>query len=390
MTFTEKIEKLLAANHIKEVIDEFLKFLNEVPQSQSEAKSDAGELRGQIIVLSGRFTDLNSKVNTNTVTPEGANQERATIIKSFIQILNQLPSSYPDLNTYLEQKNEEDDWKDAQNKNTIEAYHVYFNKYPNGKYKADTIKLIGELEDVKQKQDSEIKRLALLEKERRENDKVAAESMKQETVSSTYPEIKVENSSTPAKSKKGLFIGVGAAALVVIVIVVMMLNKKSTVTADVADTDPIAVPHADSNAIKAEIRLAFESATQALISALSSGNKNDLAESFSGEALKTINKQIDQILSSYPNMAIELSITDIDYKSIKITGDGQKAELFAQYAESIIIRNPSTSDCAQVPPYLTTETAFLNKTENGWIVSSYIDGNETVPEPVACADANAN
>ena len=32
MIFTDRIEKLLAANHIKEVIEEFLKFLSEVPQ----------------------------------------------------------------------------------------------------------------------------------------------------------------------------------------------------------------------------------------------------------------------------------------------------------------------------------------------------------------------
>lgn len=31
MIFTEKIEKLLGANHIKEVIEECLKFLSEVP-----------------------------------------------------------------------------------------------------------------------------------------------------------------------------------------------------------------------------------------------------------------------------------------------------------------------------------------------------------------------
>ncbi|MEO6720096.1 MAG: hypothetical protein ABIN67_07005 [Ferruginibacter sp.] len=384
MIFTEKIEKLLASNHIKEVIDEFLRFLNEVPQSRTDAKSDAGELRGQIIVLSGRFTDLNSKINTNTVSPDGANQERATIIKSFIQILNQLPSSYSELNTYLEEKNEEDEWKDAQGKNTIEAYQVYFNKYPNGKYKADTIKLIGELEEVKLKQDSEIKRLALLEKERRENDKVAEEFAKQQMASSAiHPSVNVVNSSTPAKSKKGLFIGLGVAALVIIVILATIIN---TPDSDTENTGPVAVNNSDSNAVKAELRLAFESANQALARALSTRNNNELSRSFSGEALKMVDNQVSELLLKSGNMTIEFATSDFNYKSINITDDGNKAELFAEYTQSATFRDPSTSACSQLPPYRTTETAFFTKTENGWIVSSYIDGPESEPEIVACPD----
>ena len=140
MIFTERIEKLLGANHIKEVIEEFLKFLSEVPQSDRDARNDANQLRGQVIILSGRFTDLNARINTNTIDRASANQERAVLINSFVQILNQLPSSHPDLYNYMAEKNEDDEWKDAQQKNTIEEYQDYFSKYPNGKYKAATIK----------------------------------------------------------------------------------------------------------------------------------------------------------------------------------------------------------------------------------------------------------
>ena len=387
MTFTEKIEKLLASNHIKEVIDEFLKFLNEVPQSRSDARNDAGELRGQIIVLSGRFTDLNSKINTNTVNPDGANQERATIIKSFIQILNQLPSSYSDLSTYLQEKNEEDDWQDTQNKNTIEAYHIYFNKYPNGKYKADTIKLIGELEEVKQRQDSEIKRLALLEKERRENDKVAAETSKQQTGSTGYQSVKAENYSTPPKSKKGLFIGLGAGALVLIIIIIMV-SKSPITTADKSTEGTVSANQSDSNAIKAELRLAFESANQALVNAVATQNKNDLSKLFSGEALKMIDNKVSNILTQSVGMQVEFSIADIDYKSIKITNDGQKAELFAEYTQGAVFKDSASSACKQIPPYKISETAFFTKTENGWIVSSFIDDNEAMPAAVDCTGNN--
>lgn len=229
MIFTEKIEKLLASNYLKEVIEAFLKFLNEVPHSNKEARSDAGQLRGQIIVLSGRFTDLNTKINTNTMDSGAANQEKSALINSFIQILNQLPSNFPDLNQYLEEKNEDDEWKEAQKKNTIEEYQDYFNKYPNGKYKADTIKLITELEEVKNKQELEMKRLALLEKERRENDKASAEPIKVQagaTTNQAYQAASVTGSPSaapmyktadpayatnrPVKSRTGLYIALGA------------------------------------------------------------------------------------------------------------------------------------------------------------------------------------
>jgi len=217
MPFVERIEKLLINNQMKDVIEEFLEFLSGVPQSNRDARNDANQLRGQIIVLSGRFTDLTNKINTNTLSADTASQERNSLTNSFVQILNQLSSNYPDLNKYVEEKDEDEDWFDAQKKNNIETYHAYFNKYPNGKYKADTIKLISELEEVKQKQESEMKRLAMLEKERRENDKLAAEQKQAVSPSPVKPANKpsaTESAVAAAtKSKKGLFIGLGVVAL---------------------------------------------------------------------------------------------------------------------------------------------------------------------------------
>ena len=246
MIFTEKIEKLLASNYLKEVIDEFLKFLNEVPHSYKEAKSDAGQLRGQIIVLSGRFTDLNTKINTNTMDSGAANQEKSALINSFIQILNQLPSNFPDLNQYLEEKNEEDEWKEAQKKNTIEEYQDYFNKYPNGKYKADTIKLITELEEVKNKQELEMKRLALLEKERRENDRAAAEPAKAQAASTSNQAHQTAATGSasgarayaapqPAKSRTGLYIALGALLGIIFIIIIAVSVTGSEETTKTVD-----------------------------------------------------------------------------------------------------------------------------------------------------------
>ena len=255
MIFTEKIEKLLASNYLKEVIDEFLKFLNEVPHSNKEAKSDAGQLRGQIIVLSGRFTDLNTKINTNTMDSGAANQEKSALINSFIQILNQLPSNFPDLNQYLEEKNEEDEWKEAQKKNTIEEYQDYFNKYPNGKYKADTIKLITELEEIKNKQELEMKRLALLEKERRENDKAAAEPAKAQAASTSNQAYQTTSASgsaaaartyavpPPSKSRTGLYIALGALlGIIFIIVIAVSVTDSEETTKPVEPQKDVPVP----------------------------------------------------------------------------------------------------------------------------------------------------
>jgi Effector-associated domain 11 len=225
MIFTERIEKLLASNQLRDVIDEFLRFLNEVPQSDKHARNDANQLRGQVILLSGQFTDLNTKVNSSTIDPSLANRERSTIINSFIQILNQLPSSYPDLNNYITEKNEDDEWKEAQQKNTIEEYQDYFSKYPNGRYKEETIKLITKLEDIKSKQESEMKEVAAREKARRESEK-AAENTAHKTA---YQEPKVQQSyrsantpvaPPPAKSRTGLYIALGALLGILFIIII--------------------------------------------------------------------------------------------------------------------------------------------------------------------------
>lgn len=234
MIFTERIEKLLASNHIKEVIDEFLKFLGEVPQADRDARHDANQLRGQVIILSGQFADLNAKVNSGTIDPSLANREKSSITNSFVQILNQMPSSYPDLNNFIAERNEDDEWNEAQRKNTIEEYQDYFSKYPNGKYKAATIKLITELEEVKQKQDAEIKRLAALEKERRSNDKASDAEPQKNTYTAPRPNPAYRSASpgtaaTQAKSRTGLYIALGALlGILFIVIVAVSVSNNET------------------------------------------------------------------------------------------------------------------------------------------------------------------
>ena len=49
---------------------------------------------------------------------------------------------YPLLEAYFNERTEEKAWAIASAANDIEAYQEYFQKYPNGKYKEETQRLI--------------------------------------------------------------------------------------------------------------------------------------------------------------------------------------------------------------------------------------------------------
>jgi hypothetical protein len=386
MIFTERIEKLLAANHIKEVIDEFLKFLGEVPQSDRDARNDANHLRGQVIILSGQFTDLNTKMNSGTIDPTLANREKSTITNSFIQILNQLPSSYPDLSNYITEKNEDDEWKEAQRKNTIEEYQDYFSKYPNGRYKAETIKLITELEEVKQKQDTEIKRLAALEKERREKDKVT----EPETPKPIRPYPPTPEIITPAhpKSRAGLYIVIGAliGIIFIIVLAVGASSSDETVKKDdfnASSNGPNNKTESGNEAAKAELKMAFEMANESVINAAFYLNPALLRKSFTGEGLKTLNTRIETLIAADTYMQSVLEKRD--YTNIKLSSDGNEGEVSVDEIWSYTYFSNSTKLCAgKQPMYRSSETVYFKKTVNGWMVTSFTMGTEPVPPILPC------
>lgn len=395
MIFTEKIEKLLSANHIKEVIEEFLKFLSEVPQSDKDARNDANQLRGQVIILSGRFTDLNNRMNTNTIDQASANQEKAVLINSFVQILNQLPSSYPDLNNYVAERNEDDQWKEAQRKNNIEEYQDYFSKYPNGKYKAATIKLIAELEEVKSKQDMEIKRLAALEKERRANDK-AADADAQKTTNTENRTKQSYGSATKVieaskhKSRTGLYIGLGVLIGIVFIILLAIASTSSDEPATPVKQDPLNLsdnPNGETGnnneAAKAELKLAFEMANQTLINATFTLNALLLNKSFTGEALKTLDTQIEALIAndSYIQSVLENRV----YKNIKVSSNQTDGQVEVAETWTYTYYSNATKRCTGMHPnYSSSETVYFKKTANGWMVTSFTLGNEPVPNMVPC------
>ena len=387
MIFTDRIEKLLAANHIKEVIEEFLKFLSEVPQSDRDARNDANQLRGQIIILSGQFTDLNSKINSGTIDPSLANREKSSITNSFVQILNQLPSGYPDLNNYVAERNEDDEWNEAQRKNTIEEYQDYFNKYPNGKYKAATISLIAELEEVKQKQDAEIKRLAALEKERRVNDK-ANDAETQKTINTENRTRQSYGSTTnviaPArpKSRAGLYIVVGAL-IGIIFIILLAVGYSSSDQKPNPDPYPINPIGNNGETAKAELKKAYENANKTFNNAALSINPALLSKAYTGEALKNFNNAIESLIAKNIYMQSDLEI--VGYKNIMVNSDETKGQLEAEEIWTFSYFNISTKQCTgKRAGWRTSETVYFIKTANGWMVNSITSGNNPLPEMETC------
>ncbi len=390
MIFTERIEKLLGANHIKEVIEEFLKFLSEVPQSDKDARNDANQLRGQVIILSGRFTDLNARINTNTIDRASANQERAVLINSFVQILNQLPSSYPDLNNYVAEKNEDDEWKEAQQRNTIEEYQDYFSKYPNGKYKAATIKLIAELEEVKQKQDAEIKRLASLEKERRENDKAADADAQKSAQPKTRQNYGTSgNVMAPAQQKSKAFLYIIIGALIgIIFIVILAVGASSDTAPKPVNNDYSSQPdkpvEANSEAAKAELKLAFETAYESVIAAAFYMNPSGLNQYYSGEALKTLNTRIETLIAA--DTYLQSILDDRTYKNITLTNNQTEGIIDVDETWSYVYFDNATKLCkGKQNKYRSSVTVYFKKTASGWMVTSFITGNEPMPAMVPCS-----
>ena len=387
MIFTDRIEKLLAANHITEVIEEFLKFLSEVPQSDRDARNDANQLRGQIIILSGQFTDLNSKINSGTIDPSLANRERSSITNSFVQILNQLPSGYPDLNNYVAERNEDDEWNEAQRKNTIEEYQDYFNKYPNGKYKAATISLIAELEEVKQKQDLEIKRLAALEKERRENDKaVDAETQKTTNTENRTRQSygTTTNVIAPAKPKSrvGLYIVVGAL-IGIIFIILLAVGYSSSDPKPNPDPNPINPIGNNDEAAKAELKLAFETANETIINAFFYINPSLLNKSFTGEAFKTLNARIEILIAndSYIQAVLQKRV----YKNIQLGNNETEGKVEVDETWVYTYFSNSTKLCTgKQPDVKSSETVYFKKNENGWMVTSFTTDNQPSPPLLPC------
>ena len=167
--YTLELKKLLANNEAKEVMNSLLETLAEAARYSNELKEEITPLKGKIIVFSGNLTRTISDRDQDLIDYDEFSTGMARINKSLVDTLNSLEEEYPLLEAYFNERTEEKAWAIASAANDIEAYQEYFQKYPNGKYKEETQRLIQELEAIEAKRQADFRKKAEAEKKRRQN-----------------------------------------------------------------------------------------------------------------------------------------------------------------------------------------------------------------------------
>lgn len=234
MTFTEKIRKLILNNQLKEVVLEFETLISNVPADKKDAQRDVNELQTQLMTLARRVTSLENKTNAHNINQEAAEVEYNSITISYGELLSSIPSSFPDLNDYIIERDDEIAWKEAQKRNVIEPYLQYLERFPNGRYAADALKIMTDLNDIKQRQEEQLKKVAQAEKERNER----------ETSGHAMP---LSSDNTDAHKNKSGRLGIpkpllyGLIGLIVIILIYFMIPKKPNAVAQVSIRDSIRV-----------------------------------------------------------------------------------------------------------------------------------------------------
>jgi|GEM_PF-4357962 flagellar biosynthesis chaperone FliJ len=165
--FVKNIEYQVAINRLEQAIETLLNSLSAYHPADGQAKNEARELRNYIIGISQRLHDANDHVQKGLSGEEELQRERRTVSNNILNLIHDL-DKYPDYQNYIKTLVEENAWKEATRQNTIAAYQSYFEKYPDGKYREETYRIMTDLREVERRREEEIKRLAEEERRRRE------------------------------------------------------------------------------------------------------------------------------------------------------------------------------------------------------------------------------
>ncbi|MEL6717577.1 MAG: hypothetical protein AAFO82_12350 [Bacteroidota bacterium] len=165
-TYIQNLEHLISINRLEQAIETLLKSLSDYEPADAQAKTNAKELRNYIIGLSQRLHSANDQLKRGISDDEEIQRERRTVSNNLLNTIYDL-DVYPDFRRYINEQEEEKAWRDVSRKNTIAAYQEYFDRFPNGKYREETHRIITDLQAVEQKRAAEMKRIAEQEKRRR-------------------------------------------------------------------------------------------------------------------------------------------------------------------------------------------------------------------------------
>lgn len=213
-TYIQNLEHLISINRLEQAIETLLKSLSDYQPADAQAKTNARELRNYIIGLSQRLHSAKEQSKKGISEQEEVQRERRTVSNNLLNTIYDL-DIYPAFKKYINEQEEEKAWREVSRKNTIAAYQEYFEWFPNGKYRAETHRIITELQEVEQKRSAEMKRIAEQEKRRRnrQEENRRQEPVQQQTAYSsgfmagnTGMNINSETSSTEAESFNMTFV----------------------------------------------------------------------------------------------------------------------------------------------------------------------------------------
>ena len=145
--YLKTLEKYIAKDELELAFDDFREKLSSIVRKAPKAEPDILDVKNQIIVLSGKFHDLNKRSNLGTIEASTASTIKTQIVYAFSQLINNL-SNYKELYAYLKEKDEEETWLSAANFNSMQAVEEYIEKYPNGKYSVEAKHLLCELKKM--------------------------------------------------------------------------------------------------------------------------------------------------------------------------------------------------------------------------------------------------
>lgn len=166
--YTLELKKLLADHQAPQVMKSLMDTLGEASQYSQTLKAEIEPLQSEIIMLSSRLTRINKDREQNLIDQNNFGIELARFEKSILGILNGLDENYPGLEKYFQEREEDAAWATASAANDIEAYKAFFTKYPHGKYREETQRLIQKLEALEVKKNIAFKKTAEAERQRRQ------------------------------------------------------------------------------------------------------------------------------------------------------------------------------------------------------------------------------
>lgn len=140
---------------------------------------------------------------------------------------------------------------------------------------------------------------------------------------------------------------------------------------------------ANSEAAKAELKLAFEMANETIVNAAYYMNAASLSKSFTGEALKTLSTRIETLIAN--DTYLQSVLEKRTYKNIQLSNNQPEGQVEVDETWSYIYFNNSTKLCiGRQPNMRSTETVYFKKNVNGWMETLFTTGNEPIPQMVTC------